>query len=44
MAAARRELSEAEARDLATGNDISLDENVSPSVLISAGIDLESEQ
>ncbi|KAF8867909.1 hypothetical protein BD779DRAFT_1463136, partial [Infundibulicybe gibba] len=44
QASVRRELSEAEARDLATGNDASLDENVSPSVLISAGIDLEAEQ
>ncbi|KAF8885532.1 hypothetical protein BD779DRAFT_1673697 [Infundibulicybe gibba] len=44
QAAARRELSEAEARDLEAGKDISLDENVSPSVLISVGMDLETEQ
>ncbi|KAF8888032.1 hypothetical protein BD779DRAFT_1611372 [Infundibulicybe gibba] len=43
QAAARRELSEAEARDLEAGKDISLDENVSPSVLISVGMDLETE-
>ncbi|KAF8870221.1 hypothetical protein BD779DRAFT_1614195 [Infundibulicybe gibba] len=42
-ATARRELSEAEARDLEAGKDISLDENVSPSVLISVGMDLETE-
>ncbi|KAF8871980.1 hypothetical protein BD779DRAFT_1453348 [Infundibulicybe gibba] len=44
QATARRELSEAEARDLEAGKDISLDENVSPSVLISVGMDLETEQ
>ncbi|KAF8873302.1 hypothetical protein BD779DRAFT_1679267 [Infundibulicybe gibba] len=43
QASVRRELSEAEARDLATGKDVSLDENVSPSVLISAGMDLEAD-
>ncbi|KAF8867794.1 hypothetical protein BD779DRAFT_1685311 [Infundibulicybe gibba] len=41
---ARRELSEAEARDLIVGKDVSLDENVLPSVLISSGMDLEAEQ
>ncbi|KAF8875708.1 hypothetical protein BD779DRAFT_1613396 [Infundibulicybe gibba] len=44
QASARRELSEAEARDLIVGKDVSLDENMSPSVLISSGMDLEAEQ
>jgi hypothetical protein len=38
------ELAEAEAQDLAAGRDFLLDENVSPSALISLGIDLEMAQ
>jgi hypothetical protein len=37
-------LAEVEARDLATGKDFALDDNVSPSMLISLGMDLEMEQ
>jgi hypothetical protein len=37
-------LAEQEARDLEAGRDFSLDENMSPAVLISAGLDLEAEQ
>jgi hypothetical protein len=40
----RRELAEAEARDLAAGRDFVLDDNVSPSALISLGMDLEMAQ
>jgi hypothetical protein len=39
-----RELAEAEARDLAAGKNFALDENISPSTLISLGMDLEIEQ
>jgi len=44
QAAIRRELAEEEARNIANGNDLSLHEQVTPSVLISAGIDIEAEQ
>jgi hypothetical protein len=44
QAAIRRQLAEAEARDIAEGRDFALDDKVSPSILISSGIDLESEQ
>lgn len=44
QAAVRRELAEAEALDLATGKDFTLDTDVSPSVLVSSGLDLEAEQ
>ncbi|KAF9048976.1 hypothetical protein BJ165DRAFT_1464001 [Panaeolus papilionaceus] len=44
QASVRRQLAEAEALDLAAGIKKSLDEEVSPSVLISRGIDLEAEQ
>lgn len=44
QAAVRRQLSEEEARALATGSDFSLDEKVTPSVFIGTGVDLEAEQ
>ncbi|RDB15508.1 hypothetical protein Hypma_004165 [Hypsizygus marmoreus] len=44
QAAVRRTMAEAEARDLATGQDVALDVNVTPSVLIATGLDLEAEQ
>jgi hypothetical protein len=44
QAAIRRQLSEIEAKELLEGRDIALDDNVSPSVLIAFGIDLEAEQ
>ena len=44
QAAVCRQLSEAEARDLAARQDFSLDKNMSPSALISSGIDLEGAQ
>ncbi|KAF9467072.1 hypothetical protein BDZ94DRAFT_1329986 [Collybia nuda] len=44
QAAVRRDLAEAEARDLASGKDFTLDNNISPSVFISSGLDLEAEQ
>jgi len=37
-------LAEDEAKDLAAGKNFSLDDTVSPSVLIAAGLDLEGEQ
>jgi hypothetical protein len=37
-------LAEEEAKDLAAGLDFTLDDKVSPSVLIAAGLDLEAEQ
>jgi hypothetical protein len=37
-------LAEVEAQDLAAGKDFVLDDNVSPSMLISLGMDLEIEQ
>jgi hypothetical protein len=37
-------LAEDEARDIAAGRDFSLDDKVSPSILIGAGMDLEAEQ
>ncbi|KAF8170968.1 hypothetical protein BJ912DRAFT_860833 [Pholiota molesta] len=40
----RRQLAEEERRQLEQGRDFSLDEKVTPSVLISMGIDLENEQ
>jgi hypothetical protein len=44
QAAVRRQLAEDEAKDLAAGKDFTLDNKVSPSVLIAAGLDLEAEQ
>jgi hypothetical protein len=44
QAAIRRQLSEVEAKELASGRDIALDDVVSPSVLLAFGIDLEAEQ
>jgi hypothetical protein len=44
QAAIHRQLSEIEAKELLEGRDIVLDDNVSPSVLIAFGIDLEAEQ
>ena len=44
QAAVRRQLAEEEAKDLAAGKDFTLDDKVSPSVLIAAGLDLEAEQ
>ena len=44
QAAVRRQLAEEEAKDLAAGKDFTLDDRVSPSVLIAAGLDLEAEQ
>ncbi|KAF9471567.1 hypothetical protein BDN70DRAFT_909334 [Pholiota conissans] len=44
QAAVLKQLAEDEARDLEMSNDMSLDDSVTPSVLISLGIDLESEQ
>jgi hypothetical protein len=44
QAAVRRELAEAEALDLAAGKDFTLDANISPSVFVSSGLDLEAEQ
>jgi hypothetical protein len=44
QAAVRRQLAEDEAKDLAAGKDFTLDDKVSPSVLIAAGLDLEAEQ
>jgi hypothetical protein len=37
-------LAEEEAKDLATGKDFTLDDRVSPSILIALGLDLEAEQ
>jgi hypothetical protein len=37
-------LAEEEAKDLAAGKDFSLDDKVSPNVLIATGLDLEAEQ
>ncbi|KAG6914117.1 hypothetical protein DXG01_002336 [Tephrocybe rancida] len=44
QAAVRRELAQAEASELGTTAEYSLDDRVSPSVLISCGLDLEAEQ
>ncbi|KAG6905142.1 hypothetical protein DXG01_004559 [Tephrocybe rancida] len=44
QAAARHRMAEAEAADIKAGKDISLDVDVTPSVLISMGLDLEAEQ
>jgi hypothetical protein len=44
QAAIRRNLLEAETRDLAAGNDFTLDADISPASLISLGLDLEAEQ
>ena len=44
QAAVRRQLAEDEAKDLASGKNFTLDDTVSPSVLIAAGLDLEAEQ
>jgi hypothetical protein len=40
--AIRQELAEAEALDLASGNDFTLNANISPSVFVSSGLDLEA--
>lgn len=40
----RLQLAEDEARDLEAGRDFTLDENMTPTVLLSAGLDLEAEQ
>ena len=37
-------LAEDEARDMTAGRDFSLDDKVSPSILIGASMDLEAEQ
>ena len=44
LQAARRELAEAEAGDIENGQDSALDAEISPSVLIALGLDLENEQ
>jgi hypothetical protein len=44
QAAVRRQLAEDEASTSATGKDFTLDEKVTPSVLIMTGIDIEAEQ
>ncbi|KAF8190101.1 hypothetical protein BJ912DRAFT_850370 [Pholiota molesta] len=44
QAAVLKQLAEDEARDLELSRNMSLDDNVTPSVLISIGIDLEAEQ
>ena len=44
QASVRRKLADDERHELEAGRDISLDNEVTPSVLISAGIDLEIEQ
>ncbi|KAG6905944.1 hypothetical protein DXG01_016756 [Tephrocybe rancida] len=44
QAAARHRMAEAEAADIRAGKDVMLDVNVTPSVLISTGLDLEAEQ
>lgn len=44
QASIRREMAESEAQDLAAGREFTLDIDVTPSVLISTGIDLESQQ
>lgn len=44
QAAVRLQLAEIEARELQEGNDMSLHPDISPSVFIAIGIDLENEQ
>ena len=44
QASVRRQLADDEARELAAGWDLTLDSRISLSVLISEGIDLETEQ
>jgi hypothetical protein len=44
QAAVRLQLAEIEARELQEGNNTSLHPDISPSVFIAIGIDLESEQ
>ncbi|KAF8069148.1 hypothetical protein FPV67DRAFT_1448949 [Lyophyllum atratum] len=44
QAAVRHRMAESEAADLASGNDVALDVNITPSVLIATGLDLEAEQ
>ncbi|KAF8151299.1 hypothetical protein B0H34DRAFT_709445 [Crassisporium funariophilum] len=44
QAAVRLQMAESEASDLASGKDIALDVNITPSVLIATGLDLEAEQ
>jgi hypothetical protein len=42
--AIRRSLLDAETRDLAAGNDFTLDADISPTSLIALGLDLEAEK
>ena len=44
QAAIHQRLSEVEAKELVEGHDITLDDIVSPSILIAFGMDLEAEQ
>ncbi|KAG6825919.1 hypothetical protein H0H92_001861 [Tricholoma furcatifolium] len=44
QAAVRRRMAEEDAVQIASGKDVALDVNMTPSVLISAGLDLEAEQ
>ncbi|KAG6821917.1 hypothetical protein H0H92_016136 [Tricholoma furcatifolium] len=44
QASVRRQLAEDEARTAGTATELCLDERVSPSVLLSCGLDLEAEQ
>lgn len=40
----RRQLSEIEAKELLEGRDKALDDEISPSILLAFGLDLEDEQ
>lgn len=44
MVSARRELAEEEAELLAAGHDYAQDASVSPSIFISTGLEIETEQ
>lgn len=44
QSAVRRQLAEDEAKDITKGQDFTLDDKVSPLVLIATGMDLEAEQ
>lgn len=44
MVAVRRELAEQEAKLLAAGQDYAQDHGVSPSIFISTGLEIETEQ
>ncbi|KAG6828010.1 hypothetical protein H0H92_009670 [Tricholoma furcatifolium] len=44
QAAVRRRMAEEDAAQIASGRDVALDVNMTPSVLISVGLDLEAEQ